>query len=223
VNQLEKMGGFSSSLGMDVMLNFAISADGKIGTKVGGASKFTSQEDLERLWKIRKKADAIMVGRKTLEADHMTMTIPEAAKPIKQPLRMIVSRAGRFNFQHPIFQKDGGPIYLLSTEREVNHPNSQVNYHHSSLPSFLNYCDKELGVKDLLCEGGGELVDSLARLNVITEINLTIAGHTLIGGKEAPTILGKLSEHLPQSVEFRLSHFEPLENGECFLTYIRKS
>ena len=62
---------------------------------------------------------------------------------------------------------------------------------------------------------------ALAELGVIDEINLTFAGHTLFGGAEAPTITGQLGDHLPASLEFELSHFEPLDNGECFLTYER--
>jgi len=98
------------------MLNFAISADGKIATKQGGASKFTSRKDLERLWDIRNKADAIMVGRGTLEADNMSITVPEELSLSKQPLRLIVSRQGDFNFDLPVFHKKGGAIHLLSTD-----------------------------------------------------------------------------------------------------------
>lgn len=208
---------------MRVLLNFAISADGKIGTHAGGASKFTSRQDLERLWQIRKRADALMVGRGTLEADNMSMTIAPEAQPTRQPLRIIVSRKGQFNYEHPVFHNPGGQIHLLSTDRPLPTPATDLISHHMSLESFLLHCEHELGVETLLCEGGGELVQALARLSRIDEINLTLAGHTLIGGQQAPGVLGQLKEHLPSSLSYRMTHFEPLECGECFLTYERQS
>lgn len=206
---------------MDVTLNFAISADGKIGTYNGGASKFTSRRDLERLWEIRKSADAIMVGRGTLEADNMSMTIPKEAEPEKQPLRIIVSRTGKFNFNHPVFYKKGGEIHLLTTETESLPPPSEINSHQLSLLEFLDYADTSLGIKNLLCEGGGQLVRELVKLQKVTCIHLTIAGHTMIGGKNAPGILGVFEEYLDNSQHWVLNHFEDLENGECFLSYNR--
>ena len=77
-------------------------------------------------------------------------------------------------------------------------------------------------MEHLLCEGGGSLVRALAELDALDEINLTWAGHTLFGGEGAPTITGALGDHLPASLHFELTHFEPLDNGECFLTYTRK-
>ena len=66
------------------------------------------------------------------------------------------------------------------------------------------------------------MVRALAELDALDEIHLTWAGHTLLGGTEAPTITGPLGDHLPASLEFELTHFEPLDNGECFLSYRRK-
>ena len=61
-----------------VLINFAISADGKISTVNKDPAHFTSTRDLQRLLKIRGRADALMVGRGTLEADNMSMTSPPA-------------------------------------------------------------------------------------------------------------------------------------------------
>ena len=61
---------------------------------------------------LRENADALMVGRGTLEADRMTMTVPGKST---QPLRCIVSRTGAIPPDHPLFHKAGGPIHLLVT------------------------------------------------------------------------------------------------------------
>ncbi|MBB81563.1 MAG: hypothetical protein CMN02_11330 [Roseibacillus sp.] len=207
-----------------ILINFAISADGKISTVNRNPSQFTSAHDHKRLLEIRKQADALLVGRGTLEADNMSMTIPADMQPRRQPLRCIASRSGKFDSEHKVFRTPGGALHLLVTEpAEVNEfgPLEALGaaIHLCSLEDFLRILVIEHGVKTLLCEGGGTLVRSLASLEAIDEVHLTWAGHTLFGGENAPTITGELSSHLPASIQFELTHFEPLENGECFLSY----
>ena len=57
-------------------LNFALSADGKISSVVKRPSGWTSRDDHARLLDLRKDADALLVGRGTLEADRMAMKAP---------------------------------------------------------------------------------------------------------------------------------------------------
>ncbi len=79
-----------------------------------------------------------------------------------------------------------------------------------------------LGVRHLHCEGGGQLIRALAELDAIDEFHVTLAGHALFGGMEAPTATGIGVDFLPASLDFALSHFEPRPDmGECFLSYRR--
>lgn len=199
-----------------ISINFALSADGKISSAAKRPSGWTSKEDHARLLKLRKHADALMVGRGTLEADRMTLKAPH------DPLRCVVSRSGAFDPAHPLFCTPGGPIHLLATEgtgREI--PGATL--HHASLAGFLSNL-ADLGVRHLHCEGGGELVFALLALDAVDEIHLTWAGHTLFGGGEAPTLSGVPGSFLPASREFELMDFDPRpETGECFLSYRRKA
>lgn len=200
-----------------ISLNFAISADGKISSVGKRASGWTSPADHERLLKLREVADAILVGKGTLVADRMTMTVPGNNK---QPLRCIVSRSGSLDLDLPIFKKPGGDIHLCVTgDSAVKIPGLTV--HHAPLPDFLHTLATDLGVKHLHCEGGGELVRTLAGMDAIDEFHLTLAGHTLFGGLSAPTVTGIPAEFLGRSLDFEISHFEPRDN-ECFLSYRRR-
>jgi riboflavin-specific deaminase-like protein len=209
-----------------VLLNFAITADGKISTVDKDPARFTSPADLHRLHQIRLRADAILVGRGTLEADQMSMTIPPEFNPDRQPLRCLVSHSGKFDLGHKVFHTPGGAVHLLVTDAPDDFNSSLYQaagaaVHRQSLAEFLAALTSSLGVKTLLCEGGGTLARALAELDAIDEVNLTWAGHTLFGGAAAPTIMGQLTDHFPASLQFELTHFEPLGNGECFLTYRR--
>jgi 2,5-diamino-6-(ribosylamino)-4(3H)-pyrimidinone 5'-phosphate reductase len=200
-----------------ISTNLAISADGKISSDPPRPSGWTSSADYTRLLELRGNADALMVGRGTLESDCMTLTVPGKAV---QPLRCIISRMGKLDPTHPIFRKEGGAIHLLATgNSEVLAP-PQVTVHRRSLAEFLVDLGEKWQVGHLHCEGGGQLIYELAALDVIDEFHLTLAGHTLFGGQGAPTATGLSADFLPQSGRFALSHFQPLA-GECFLSYTR--
>ena len=196
-------------------INFAISADGKISSAAKRPSGWTSVADKARLKQLREGADALLVGRGTLEADRMTMTAPG------DPWRCVVSRSGRFDPAQPLFHTSGGPIHLLATDGEPTQILG-VSLHRGSLSGFLTELSAA-GIRRVHCEGGGDLVRELAAMDAIDEIHLTWAGHTLFGGRQAPTITGIPGDFLPASREFELVAFEPRPDlGECFLSYRRR-
>lgn len=204
-----------------VSTNLAISADGKISSVRRIASGWTSRDDHARLLDLRKNADALLIGRGTLDADRMTLTSP------RNPLRCIVSKSGNLDPTHPIFSTPGGDIHLLLTD-----PNSparpaglaeNITVHHRTLGEFLEILASHHEVRHLHCEGGGSLIRSLAEINAIDDFHLTLAGHTLFGGLSAPTATGVPGDFLPKSAEFEISHIASRPDlGECFLSYTRK-
>jgi 2,5-diamino-6-(ribosylamino)-4(3H)-pyrimidinone 5'-phosphate reductase len=197
-------------------LNFALSADGKISSVGRRPSGWTSKDDHARLLELRDGADALLVGRGTLEADRMTMTAPG------NPWRCVVSRSGRFDPAHPLFHTPGGPVHLLVTEGMAPEILG-ATVHNGTLAAFLETLAAS-GIRRVHCEGGGELVFALAELDAIDEIHLTLAGHTLFGGREAPTLSGVPCDFFPETREYELTEFEPRpESGECFLSYRRKA
>lgn len=199
-----------------ISVNFAISADGKITSPERKPSGWTSEEDHSRLLKLRTEADALMVGRGTLEADNMTM------RSTQNPLRCIISKKGVFNPDHPIFSADGGPIHLLGTG-SMPEPIGNAFCHQSSLMDFLTMLHDKHGVRHVHCEGGGSLMKELADEDVVDDIHLTWAGHTLFGGSTTPTITGIPDNFLPSTRHYELVTFEPHPDlGECFLSYRRK-
>ncbi len=203
-----------------VSTNLAISADGKISSVKRIPSGWTSDEDHRRFLKHREIADALLVGRGTLEADNMTMKAPG------NPLRCVVSGSGKFDPAHPLFSTDGGAIHLLVTGSDtVDLPPDLLNavtLHRLTLPEFLEILATEHQVARLHCEGGGQLIRALAEIDAIDEFHLTIAGHTLFGGRESPTATGIPDDFLPASRRFEISDFQPRPDlGECFLSYVR--
>lgn len=200
-----------------ISCNLAVSADGKISSVGHQPSTWTSARDHERLLVLRRPAQALLIGRGSLETDQMTLTAPDSS-----PLRCIVSRHGKLSPSHPIFQRAGGDIHLLVTgSLELQEPIA-ATIHQDSLEGFLHTLHAAYHVRHLHCEGGGQLIRSLAEIDAIDEFHLTLAGHTLLGGHRSPTATGLPGDFLPASRAFRISHFEPIpDTGECFLSYRR--
>ena len=198
---------------LKIIVNFAITADGKISTTGGTPAHFTSKEDLEQLHKIRSRADAILVGRKTLEADQMSLTTPG-----KNPWRCVISGSGRLDPEHKFFNSEGGPRHVI-VGSDADLPDLPATIHRMTLEEWLQNLRKRPEIRTLLCEGGGNLVKKLFELDVVDEINLTWAPHTLFGGREAPTLTGLPGDFLPESRQYRLVEMTPGGKDEVFLKY----
>lgn len=204
---------------LKISANFAISADGKISSLDHRPSGWTSRADFLRLLALRRDADAILVGRRTLLIDNMSLTVPDAER---QPLRCIASASGALSGEEKVFRTPGGSIHLwCQTMPPCGLPHTTL--HHGSLENFLLELHQQHGVKHLHCEGGGTLLRQLLEIDCLDELHLTWAAHTLFGGAEAQTLSGVPGLPLESSRHFQLVHFEPLESeGEVFLSYVRR-
>ena len=204
-------------MGLKIMINFALSADGKVSTRAKTPAHFTSRQDLDRLHEIRKRTDAILVGRNTLEADQMTMTVPDLPNE-KQPWRCVITEKGHLDLQHPLFQSEGGLRHIV-TSSTADLSSFPAIIHQLGLIEWLHWLEHESEIETLLCEGGGALVKNLFELDVVDTIHLTLASHSIFGGHDAPGIAGLPGDYLPASRHYRLDKLEEGTEGEYFLTY----
>lgn len=217
--------------------HFAMTVDGKISTVRRTPSQFTSPADKSRLHTIRAAHDAILAGRGTVSADSMSMRLSNTelqARRVErglspEPLRVVVSRAGVFNPAWKIFQHRGSPLLVFSTIqmpediREAIAPHCELFLFDSlevPLPAMLAILRRDHGVRSLVCEGGGELLHGLARLNFLDEIHLTIAP-LVFGGHSAPTLTGTPGDFLPEPRDFRLVS-QNVEEGEWVVHFKRR-
>ena len=219
-----------------VHAHFAITADGKISTRNFTPSQFTSAADKARLHEIRARHDAILAGRVTVAADTMSMRLSgEALRrariekgQLAEPIRVVVSNGGKFDPAWKIFQHRGSPLVVFSTirmpekTRAALAPLCDLHLFESSavpLQAALAALRSDYGVKSLVCEGGGELLRSLAAEDLIDEIHLTIAP-VVFGGAKAPTLTGLPGDFLRRPLEFRLASMKIL-GGECVANFRR--
>ena len=218
-----------------IIVNFAITIDGKVSPAKVSPSLFTSSYDKRRLLEIRSLGDALLVGRNTVQIDNMSMGLPDEDLRLARvdrgqseyPLRVVISNSGNLSTDLNIFDHRFSPIVIYSTTRMPTSIQRALqsrailhltNLDHLSLPDVLNDLRETHRVRTLVCEGGPLLAKGLAEIDAIDELFVTIAPF-LFGGAGAPGILGMPGTFLPSSRIFQLASMK-VEAAECYLHYL---
>lgn len=184
---------------MHVILNAAMTLDGKIAT-ASGSSNISGEEDLKRVHEIRRDCDAIMVGIGTVLSDDPRLTVHKIdANPEDNPLRVVVDSRCRTPIAARITNKDAKTLiaganeykydFLVSDRYDVFKKRG-VEFFWSGekqvdLKALMNHLQRQ-GIKKLMLEGGSTLNFSMIRDGLIDEINICVAP-MVVGGANAKT------------------------------------
>ena len=219
-----------------VLLNLAMTADGKIAPAGRRFIPFGSRRDARQMLELRATADAVMSGAHTVNSFPMTLG-PGPARYrrlrlrrglAEYNLRVIVSGTGSIDPGAEIFRHRFSPILILTTARisparlrrlrAVADEVKIFGRDKLNLPAALRWLRKKWGVKRLLCEGGGELNAALFQAGLVRETRLTICP-VIFGGRTAPTLAGGAGvRHLARAARLRLVSMKRA-GAELFLVY----
>jgi riboflavin-specific deaminase-like protein len=222
-----------------VLVNMAMTADGKIATANRVVSSFGSERDHTHLLELRATADAVMAGARTVDSGKINMG-PGPAKFRRQRLqrglaaynlRVIVSGSGSINPEAHVFTKRFSPLIILTTQRAsatklrrlrtVADSVKICGHNEINFRAALCWLREKWNVKRLLCEGGGELNDALFRAGLVDELHLTICP-MVFGGRRAPTIADGIGfPNLAHARQFELQRVR-CHGDELFLVLRRR-
>ena len=219
-----------------VVVNMAMTADGKIATANRAVSSFGSGRDHDNLLRLRSTADAVMAGARTVDLNHVNLgpgpirfrRLREARGLAPYNLRVIVSGSGTVNPLAEVFRHNFSPIIILTTGRASAARQKRLRALADDVRvcgpieidfrSALAWLRRKWGVRRLVCEGGGELNAALIRLGLVQELHLTICPK-IVGGRSAPTICDGIgAPTLALTPKFRLRESRRCQN-ELFLVY----
>lgn len=220
-----------------VLINMAMSADGKIATANRRVHTFGSRRDLAHLYELRATADAVMCGARTASADatlgpgglkYRRLRVRNGLAEYN--LRVVVSGTGSLDTGLPLFARRFSPIIVLTTRRagrrrllrlaSVADEVVVAGEREVDFAAALAHLRRRWGVRRLLCEGGGELNEALFRADLVDELHLTICP-LIFGGRQAPTLAdGQGLERLAQARQFRLVRRRRVGN-ELFCVFTR--
>jgi 2,5-diamino-6-(ribosylamino)-4(3H)-pyrimidinone 5'-phosphate reductase len=187
---------------MDVVVNAAVSADGKLSSRRREQIAISGTADFARVDRLRAEADAVAVGIGTLLADdpslmrfdeaHRATVHGDGANP---PARVVVDSRCRTPADAAILEGDPA-TYVLTSKAAPDAARDAL----SAAGATLVTAGRERvdlraafehpaadGLDHVMVEGGGELVFSLFEAGLVDELSVFV-GNVVIGGREAPTL-----------------------------------
>ena len=192
---------------MRVLSNLAMSLDGKIATRSPELFLLGTKRDHQEMQRLRKLADAILIGASTLRSYKKPNVVHNADN---QPINALLSSSlERISPKWPFFQessvkrvlfvghsatKDRIKKFEKSSEIVVLKPSTKKR------PASLQIVDwfEKTGIKTLLVEGGGGVMWDFASAHLIQEYHVTLTPK-IVGGEKAPTLVDGLG-FLPKEI-----------------------
>jgi 2,5-diamino-6-(ribosylamino)-4(3H)-pyrimidinone 5'-phosphate reductase len=201
-----------------VILNAAMTIDGKIATKTG-SSNISGEKDLKRVHELRKEVDGIMVGINTVIKDNPKLTAHKISSNQKDnPARIIVDNKARTPLNSNVLNNKAKTIIAISNNGLKNDKTSKTvsilkqkaeifvsGETNVDLEKLMNYL-YSMGIKTLMLEGGSTLNFSMFEKNLINELRICIAP-MIVGGKHSKTLVdGKGFDFMNESIPLELKN-----------------
>jgi len=178
-------------------LKLAASWDGRVATASGQSRWITGPHARAWVHRLRARVDAIAVGSRTALLDDPELTARPSGRIVHRPQRIVIDsgltlppRSRMVDTAHPVWvfaRKDADPRKRRALERR----GARI----LAAPARAGHLDLgrvwerlgELGVNDLLVEGGGELAAALLRAGLVDLLYLFQAP-LLLGATGRPAI-----------------------------------
>lgn len=187
-----------------VIVNVAMSADGKIDTTARQGAVISSPTDKARVDRLRAEADAILVGGRTLIHDDPKLTVKSAQlrakrkvhKQEENPVKVGVVSVADLKLDGDFMTAGPARRWIYTTRRT---PAEQIHLLEKAGAQVLVVGEEvvdlrlvmkslqEQGIRRLMVEGGGTLIAEFFRLGFVDEVYAYLAP-LIFGGTTAPTL-----------------------------------
>ncbi len=213
---------------MYVILNAAMSIDGKISTREND-SAISSKLDLVRVHKLRSTVDGIMIGISTVLGDDPMLNVRYSATGTKNPTRIIIDSKARIPLNSRIIESSNKIQTIIAVThnassrkiKEIQKKGAQVLVYGNGKVNLRNLFQQleKMGLKKIIVEGGGEINWSVLKLGLVNELVVTISP-VVIGGRDAKTLVeGKGFTNISDGIKMKLSNKIIQNENEIVLFY----
>jgi len=183
-----------------------MSLDGKLSNYKKEQIDICTNDDKKFREDYKIIADAVMVGGNTLMQDDPGLTVKTKERQRKriqlgktpEPIKVgVISNANNLKIKGDFFDKGNTSKIIFTTTKtskkkiEELKKKAQVYVLGKKMVNLKKALEflYNLGVRKLMVEGGGELIFSLLRNNLVDEINLKI-GNLIVGGRNSVAFVG---------------------------------
>ena len=186
-----------------VIVNAAMSADGKLSTRERRQVKISGAQDFNRVDRLKAGSDAVMVGIGTILADDPSLTVKgkecrdnRIGRSVDEhPVRIVVDSHARTPPDAKVLHKEPGKRVIAVAKQADAKKVAELKKFATvivagdekvDLKTLMDELGRQ-GIRRVMVEGGGTLIAGLIAADLVDEI-YTFVGNIIIGGKDAPTL-----------------------------------
>ena len=204
------------SIALKVIINCAMSADGKIALSSRKQTDISNDLDRKRVHELRNSVDGILVGIGTVLTDDPNLTVKsEYVDDPKNPVRIVLDSKGRTPMDAEVLNGVSRTIIVTAKECDESFPNAETIRSGTGRVDLQEALRKleAMGIRSILVEGGAEVIWSFLKSRLADKMYIFI-GSLIIGGDDSPTPAGgEGASSLEDTVELRLMDAEVLGDG----------
>jgi len=192
-----------------VVINCAMSADGKIASPSGRQLRISCDEDIKRMYELRNECDAVLVGINTVLSDDPKLTVKEKyVENPKQPIRIVLDTKCKTPINSLVVNNAAKTLIIAGEKCSKRFGENVEIVVCEKDDNGLIYLEKLLdtlynkGIKKLMVEGGGTVIWNFLNKGFVDDFYVYV-GPMKIGGENTPTIR-ELVEKILQLSEVKM-------------------
>ncbi len=204
-----------------VILSFAQSSDGFI-CREDGDSRFSSEADLIEVHKLRSIVDGILIGSNTALKDNPKLTIHKI--PLnghKNPIRIILDSHARLPMDLNVFSDGAAKTILFVSEAALKERLDALKERCEVVVCGASRVDLERvlndlhnrGIKKLMVEGGGRIIDSFLDGNFVDAMRVYVAPVTCGSGIKVKGVVSDGRQYTIICNDFTIASTRTLGRG----------
>ena len=202
-----------------ITLSGAITLDGKLATRTGD-SKLSTKRDKIRVYKLRSKVNAIIIGKNTAKIDDPLLSIHNIKG--KNPIRIILDSNGTIDTNSRIIKTCSKIPTIIAVSKKAKPKNLEKL---KKFPITILVCGndkiniknllkilKQKKIKNVLLEGGGVTNWTFVKENLVDDIIITVTPY-LVGGNTATTLVDGIGfSKIVGSTRLKLKNIRKVKN-----------
>ncbi|XP_006648632.1 riboflavin biosynthesis protein PYRR, chloroplastic [Oryza brachyantha] len=208
------------------VLKYAMTADGKIAASSGHASWVSGKSSRGRVFELRGRSDAIIVGGNTVRLDDPRLTARHVKGHV--PVRIVMSQSLNLPEEANLWNVNDA-YTIVATQRGARRDLQKklalkgvevVEFDMLNPRDVMSYC-YDRGYLSVLWECGGTLAASAISASVIHKVYAFLAPK-IIGGVNAPTPVGELGmNQMTQAIDLIDVSYEQIDRDMLMSGFIQ--
>jgi diaminohydroxyphosphoribosylaminopyrimidine deaminase/5-amino-6-(5-phosphoribosylamino)uracil reductase len=217
-----------------IYLKYAMTLDGKIASITGDARWISNEKSRQEVHKLRNRIGGIMVGINTILTDDPSLNTRVISGNSKDPVRIIVDSHCRISSTAKVLHLDSDTKTIIAVTKyadplkiaEIEAVGAEVlviddKDERVDLKILMQVLGN-IGIDSIMIEGGGELIYSALKDELVDKVQVYIAPK-IIGGRKAPTpVAGKGISLMGDAIEIYEIKRKIFDEDIMIEGYVRK-